>query len=102
MASLYEIQYRAFDIIVWISYITYGLLMIGFLNTSPKYLEYLNYGVKIYVSLFLLWRFNMFQKVRFSELDRKIAFSAGMFLITTTAIDTIIRGYLNKLSNIMK
>ena len=100
MVTLYEIQYFAFDIVVWISYITYGLLMIGFLNTSPKYIDYLNYGVKIYVSLFLLWRFNMFQKVRFSELDRKIAFSAGMFLITTTAIDTIIRGYYSELKTL--
>lgn len=95
MATLYEIQYHAFDTFIVITYLTYGLLMLGVLTSAPSYMEYLDYGVKIYVSLFLIWRFNMFQKVRFSELDRKIAFSAGMFLLATTAIDTFVKGYLN-------
>jgi hypothetical protein len=51
----------------------------------------------MYVSLFLIVRFNPFTRVRFNELDGKIAFSAGVFLLTTTAINSFLEMYLDKL-----
>ena len=67
---------------------------IGISKTAPMYLDDFDYYVKIYISLFLLWRFNMFRKIEFNELDRKIAFSAGLFLFTSTAVYTILTGYV--------
>jgi hypothetical protein len=71
---------------------------------APQYLTHLLYFTKIYVSLFLVYRFNPFRNVEFTELDRKIAFSAGVFLLATIAIDEIIRNlleYFNKGSAII-
>jgi hypothetical protein len=46
--------------------------------------------------LFLIIRFNPFRKVQFTELDGRIAFSAGVFLLATTAIDTVVKTYLGR------
>jgi len=43
----------------------------------------------------------MFQKIQFSELDRRIAFSAGMFLLTTTAATQITQDYLEEIRGVM-
>jgi hypothetical protein len=36
----------------------------------------------------------MFRTIKFTELDRKIAFSAGLFLFATTAINQYLTQYL--------
>ena len=42
-------------------------------------------------------RFNPFRKVEFTELDRKIVFSAAIFIFTTTAINSLLVTYLKKI-----
>jgi hypothetical protein len=34
-----------------------------------------------------MYRFNMFRKIQFTDLDRKIVFSAAVFIFTATALD---------------
>jgi hypothetical protein len=68
--------------------------LLGLSENAPQYLDDLEYYVKIYVSLFLLIRFNPFQRIHFTELDSKIAFSAGFFLLATTAIEGFVLKYL--------
>ena len=58
--------------------------------------------MKIYVSLFLIYRFNPLRRVNFTRLDAKIAFSAGLFLITTTAINTILKTYLSNITQYLE
>jgi drug/metabolite transporter (DMT)-like permease len=86
--QLHQWQEKLFDTT---SYIIYFLLFISFFGLSysaPKYLEYLNYYVQIYIGLFLLWRFHPFRKkYKFTELDRKIAFSGGLFIFTITVLN---------------
>lgn len=91
--ALYNIQSNLFNIFIVINYISYIALAIGFQFISPDKITQLDYYTKVYVSLFLLIRFNPFRKIEFNELDRKIAFSAGIFLITTTFINDIIQKY---------
>jgi len=46
-----------------------------------------------------MWRFNpLREKYEFTELDRKIAFSAGAFILTTTALNQ----YLEQVKEIVK
>ena len=46
-----------------------------------------------------MWRFNpLREKPEFTELDRKIAFSAGLFILTTTALNQ----YLDQFKQIIK
>ena len=94
--SIHNFQNIAFDFIVFISWLLYILVALGLSATAPQYLDYLNSFVKIYVSLFLIYRFNPFRQIKLTNLDSKIAFSAGIFLLGTTAINEIIKKYIHK------
>lgn len=90
MSSLYHIQHGLFTAGLILSYVLVISAYLGISINAPKYLDELDYYMRIYISLFLLWRFNPFRTIVFTELDRKIAFSAGLFIITTTALNKYI------------
>ena len=92
--NLYVFQSQAFSFIMYLTWVLYFIILLGLSAKAPQYLNNLQYYVKIYVSLFLILRFNPFRQTRFTKLDASIAFSAGLFLITTTAIDKIVITYL--------
>lgn len=92
--QLHYIQTKAYDIIVYTTWLLYITIALGLSANAPEYLGTLQSFVKIYVSLFLIYRFNPFRQVKFTSLDAKIAFSAGMFLLATTAIEQILKSYL--------
>lgn len=94
--KLYKIQITIFNYIIFFSYALFFIAFFGIWANAPDYLDELQYWTKIYVSLFLIWRFNWFRNVKFTELDKKIAFSAGLFLLTTTFINQILHIYLNQ------
>ena len=77
-----------FDLIIYASYF---LIVISFFDLSenaPKYLSKIDYYFRIYICIFLMWRFNPFRtQYEFTDLDRKITFSAGAFILTTTALN---------------
>ena len=95
--NLYNIQNSAFNIIIIISYILYFVVAIGISASAPQYLETLQYWVKLYISLFLIYRFNPFRSIRFNELDRKVVFSAGVFLLSTTIFNHILMSNLKQI-----
>ncbi len=92
--SLDNFQIRMYNIVMCITWILYITIALGLSATAPQYLDYLQNITKIYVSLFLIYRFNPFRVVNFTKLDAKISFGAGVFLLTTTAINTIIQKYV--------
>lgn len=100
--DLYKIQDFWFNVFIVTTYSLYILFAVGIFKSAPQYLESLDYYVKIYISLFLLWRFNPFRKIHFTELDRKISFSAGIFLLTTSAINQVLIKYLDNAKNIVQ
>jgi len=98
--DIHSLQNHAFNIVMYITYILYIVIALGLSANAPQYLDNLNSFIKIYISLFLIYRFNPFRRVKFTELDGKIAFSAGVFLLGTTAIDVTLQNYLSNLSNL--
>jgi uncharacterized BrkB/YihY/UPF0761 family membrane protein len=61
---------------------------LGMSEHAPAYLSKIHSIINIYICLFLMWRFNPFRKkVKFHELDRRVAFSAGLFILTTTILN---------------
>lgn len=98
--KLHDLQDRLFNVFIFLSYISYGLLLLGVSTNAPKYLKSLDSIVQIYISLFLIVRFNPLRKIIFTDLDRKICFSAGLFLFTTTAINHIFINYLDNIKNL--
>jgi len=97
--KLHEAQSRFFNLFIYISYALLFISALGISQTAPKYLDSMEYYVRIYICLFLMWRFNpLREKYEFTELDRKIAFSAGAFILTTTALNQ----YLEQVKEIVK
>lgn len=96
--DLHRLQNRAFDIITYATWILYIVIALGVSANAPQYLDTLQSFIKTYVSLFLIYRFNPLRRVKFTGLDAKIAFSAGVFLLATTAIDGILRNYLSSIT----
>jgi hypothetical protein len=81
---LHKIQENAYDFIIYLTYFLYFAVALGISATAPKYLDLVNYYTKIYISVFLILRFNPFRNVKFTSLDKKIAFSAGVFVLFST------------------
>ena len=100
--NLYKFQNKLFDTLRYITIILYILIVLGLSTSAPEYLEYLNSFIKIYISLFLIYRFNPFLKVKFTRLDAKISFSAGVFLLATTAVASILKNYLSEITQYVK
>jgi len=89
--KLTAFQNYAFNITAYITYVLLTLSFIGISENAKSVLNTVDYYLKIYVCLFLIWRFNPFYTLEnFTDLDRKIAFTSGIFLITTTALNTYI------------
>ena len=86
--DIHNFQYNILNLVLYVSYGLIFVTSIGISQMAPKYLDSLDYYIRIYICLFLIWRFNPLRdKYEFTELDRKIAFSAGIFILTTTALN---------------
>lgn len=97
--KIYNVQNKFFDIFIIISYILIFITALGLSQNAPKLITILDYYIRIYICLFLIWRFNPFVKIKFTELDRKIGFSAGLFILTTTAMNKYLINFTNKVKS---
>lgn len=101
--QLYNFQNIAFDFVTYITYFLYAFIALStsftdrFYLDARYYLENLQFFIRIYISLFLLYRFNPFRTIKFNNLDTKIAFNAGLFLLTTTLINSALITYFEQL-----
>jgi hypothetical protein len=99
---IYTLQNNLYDITVYITWALYISILLGVSANAPQYLDDIQYYVKLYVSLFLIYRFNPLRRVKFTGLDAKIAFSAGVFLLATTAINSILKTYLSNVKQYLE
>jgi len=95
--ELNTFQLRVFTLIIYVTWLLYIVIALNLSVSAPEYLNYLQSLMKIYVSLFLIYRFNPFRRVKFTKLDSTIAFSSGLFLLGTTAINTILENYISNI-----
>lgn len=101
--KLNNIQERLYDIAIYSSYMLVLVSSLGLSQLAPQYLENLDYYLRIYICIFLMWRFNPLRKIDvFTELDRKIAFTAGFLILTTTAINKYIINFKDRIIDITK
>lgn len=98
-SQLHRLQEILFNTFIIISYSLIILSFLGLSQSAEKYLQSLDYYVRIYICLFLIWRFNPFRSnYEFTDLDRKIAFSGGLIILTTSALNN----YLTDIKNVIK
>lgn len=84
----YKTQEVFYDVVSYLSFFLIFLSGLGFSAFAPEYLGDLNYFLMLYVAIILIWRFHPFRKTpKFTNLDRKIAFTAGCFILTTNFLN---------------
>ena len=72
------------------NYLIYFLYFLSFFNVwslAPSYLSLLQYFFQIFIGLTLVVIFNPFYDFSFTKIDKQIAFSAGILLLTSTTFD---------------
>ena len=87
---LYETNNFIFNIGITIIWILIFLSFVNFYSDKTRMiLSIVSYYIRIYVCIFLIVRFNPFysiftkKKFVFTDLDRKIAYSSGITILTT-------------------
>lgn len=100
--NIHILQNRIFNIVLYITYILYIVIALGLSANAPEYLDWLQYYMKLYISLFLIYRFNPFRRVKFTDFDAKIAFNAGWFLLTTSILNGILKTYLDTIKQYLE
>jgi hypothetical protein len=95
MKKIDELQHRVFDFVTFVTYFLYIVVALGISASAPQYLDDLIYYTKLYVSCFLIYRFNPFRRIKFTSLDAKIGYNAGVFLLLTTIINSVLASYMN-------
>jgi hypothetical protein len=78
------------------------LFIIGFFTDKPSGFLAINFVIKILFSLYLIYRFNSYRKhkIQFTDLDRKICYSAGVYIFTFSFVD-IIQTYIERLRELI-
>jgi hypothetical protein len=95
MINLYEFQHAMFNYVVYLTYFLYILIALGLSASAPRYLDDLLFYTKLYISVFLVYRFNPYTLVKFTPLDAKIAYNAGLFLLFSVAVDSLLKKYID-------
>ena len=91
-SAFHQFQETVFNIFIAVSWLLLLLTFTGIFNEYPQAFYKLAFYMKIYICVFLIWRFNPLRQflvkkpIIFTTLDRKIAFSAGIIVLSTTAI----------------
>ena len=100
--TIYNLEYNFIKVFSYITKISFLLFMVGIFQAKSTLLIKINFVVKVLIALFLVYRFNSYrtQKIVFTELDRKVAYSAGKYILLISFIDIseyyleIIRSYI--------
>lgn len=102
MLNLIKIQHFIVDAFIYITFIVFFLVLIGIIQKQPSYIDEIIFIFKVFISFYLIYRFNDFRKnIKFTELDRKVCFTAGTYLLLFSFAD-IIHDYSIKIKAFLK
>lgn len=102
LKNLIMIQHFIVDAMIYVTFIIFFLVFIGIIQKQPSYLDEIIFVFKVFIALYLMYRFNDFRKnIKFTELDRKVCFSAGGYLLLFSFAD-LIHDYSIKIKAFLK
>ena len=92
-------MFHWFDII---TLIMFCIFIFGFIYNIPYIFIQFNFIIKVLISIYLIYKFNDFRKdtVKFTILDKKICYSAGIYLFLFSFAD-VINSYFRELRKII-
>ena len=89
--TIYNFEVAFIKFFSIITKISIFLFMVGFFQEKPLSILKINYAIKIAIAIFLIYRFNPYRKDKavFTDLDRKVTYSAGVYILTLSFIDIL-------------
>jgi hypothetical protein len=99
MSQVYKYNYYFFNLLIIIIWIITFITLLGINLVNEKYINNITFFIHIYICIFLIIRFNpiyTFGDNEFTILDRKIAFSSALTILTTQT------NIINFTSNLIK
>jgi hypothetical protein len=86
----------------WITQIIVILFVIGVFTNKPAVFLTVNFIVKIFLAMYLIYRFNSYRKDKLvvTDLDRKICYSAGVYILVFSFFD-VIQSYVERLRKLI-
>lgn len=89
--TIYNLEIAFIKLFNFITKLSIFLFMVGFFQEKPISILKINYFIKIAIAFFLIYRFNPYRKgkIVFTDLDRKVAYSAGIFILTISFVDIL-------------
>lgn len=89
--TIYKFELAFIKFFNFITTISILLFMVGVFQELPISVLKINYVIKIAIAFFLIYRFNPYRKhqIVFTKLDRKVAYSAGLYILTLSFIDIL-------------
>ena len=78
------------------------LVLVGMIQSEPALFKYISFFVKCMVGIALMYKFNDFrEKTQFTQLDKKLCFLAGTYIVLFTIGDKI-KEYGEKVVNVIQ
>ena len=96
--KIYDLEYNFIHYFGYVTPIVFICFFFGILNSAPTFILKIAFFVKILIGLFLVYRFNSWRSdnIKFTDLDRKASYSAGVFIIFISFSDVILH-YINEI-----
>jgi hypothetical protein len=76
-------------------YIAYIVTFFGILYIEPQYVVYLSYAIRLFVCLFLIYKFHPFREHRLDQFDGTIIFASAFLLLTNMGMSEYVIAQLN-------
>ena len=90
-----NMQRIALNYAFYIFYILYFLIAFSLNDNASTYISWVNNGFTLYFSLFLIFRYNPWRTVKYTDFDRTIAYYAGIQLLLSAIIVQSLTTYLS-------
>jgi len=89
--KFYNFELKFLTYFSYVTKFTVLLFLIGIFQNKPFILIQFNFVIKVILAIFLIYRFNSYRKhkIEFTELDRKVCYSAGIYIILISFLDII-------------
>ena len=96
---------NAYFLVNYFEYLTalvFLLFIVGAFTNKPIGFLAINFAIKILFSIFMMYRFNRYRKdkIQFTDLDKKICFSAGIYIFVFSFLD-VITMYIEQLQKLI-
>jgi hypothetical protein len=76
-------------------YIAYIVTFFGIFYINPQYVVYLSYAIRVFVCLFLIYKFHPFRQHRLEKFDGTIIFASAFLLLSNMGMSEYVISQLN-------